>query len=310
MDIETLTNKIKEARPNLSASSLKSYKSILSSLYRQMNPRTDFDAMFFETHSKEVMDHLKNQTASNRKTRLSALVVACTAMNPECKIVDTYRSKMYEDSEKTRAQDRLQKKNAYQQENWIEWTDVVQFWEDMKRSTMPLWTKARLTPEEFNRLQDFVILSVYVLVNPPRRIQDYAKMKIRNANRQEDNYIDKQKTLVFHIFKTAKFLKKDEDGQRVEMPTSLRTIIAKWMKIQLQSDYLIVDTEGQPMSQSQLTMRLNKIFSQTGKRISVNMLRHSFYSHELKNVPSLVNLEQMADNAGHSVMKALEYVKR
>ena len=305
MKIDELMNKIKEARPNLGASSLKSYKSILTSMYRQINPHTDFNAEFFEKKSKEVLEHLANVEPSRRKTRLSALVVACTALNKDCPVAEKYREKMFSDAEKTRANDRLQKKSEKQEENWMDWKDIVAYWEQMKKDVMPLWSKARLSPDEFMKLQDFVILSLYVLI-PPRRILDFTNLKVRGADREKDNYIDKQKTLVFHIFKTAKHY----GEQRVEMPTSLQTIVKKWQRIQLNSDYMFVDSENKQLSQSQMTMKLNKLFAPTGKKISVNILRHSYISNELKDVPSLVKLEKMAEEQGHSVAEQLLYVKR
>lgn len=304
MDLPTLLTHMKNSRPNLSESSLKSYKSILSSLYRQMKPNTDFDAHFFLNHPQDVLHHLRDVESSKRKTKLSALIVAVSSLNPEAKAWGEYKSVMMSDANKTDSFNKLQRRTPKQEENWIDWDDVLKFWEDMRKSTMPLWSKPRLTKDEIRQCQNFVILSVYTLI-PPRRIADYINMKIRNADREKDNYIDK-KYLVFNDFKTSKFYQ----TQKVEIPNSLRTILTKWMKVNLEGDYLIVDTNGRPMSQPQLSIRLNKIFGPTEKIISVNMLRHSYLTSQYKDIPSLARLEKTAEEMGHSVGEALLYIKK
>jgi hypothetical protein len=61
---------------------------------------------------------------------------------------------------------------------------------------------------------------------PPRRSLDYCEFKIKNIDREKDNYLDKNK-LIFNRYKTAKTY----GQQSVDIPVQLRNILTKWSKL-------------------------------------------------------------------------------
>ena len=304
--MEELLAKIKSQRPKLSESSLRSYKSVLSSLYRRVRPNTEFNCNVFETNADEIIAFLKDVPPQHRKTKLSALLVAVEACNPNSEVVDTYRDLMMSDANTSREHERLQIKSQKQEENWLDWKDIKNIWTGLKKQVSPLFTKERMTTTEFQQLQDFIILSVYTLIKP-RRIQDYTELKIKNVDKSEtgkDNFIDK-KQFVFRTYKTAKTYAE----QRIDIPASLKTILNKWLKIN-PYEYLFVDVNGNQLSQPQLTLRLNRIFSSTGKKVSANILRHSYLSELLRDMPSLSKLDAIAREMGHDFNQQILYAKK
>jgi hypothetical protein len=70
---DEIAEKIKEKRPNLSASSLKTYVSILFNLHKKLDPDNN-DLKFFDEDDK-IIDLLKEKEPQTRKTTLSALFV-------------------------------------------------------------------------------------------------------------------------------------------------------------------------------------------------------------------------------------------
>ena len=64
---------LKEKRPNLTDSSLKTYVSILASISKKLDPKND-DIDIFDKH-EEILDLLKEKPAPSRKTPLLALFV-------------------------------------------------------------------------------------------------------------------------------------------------------------------------------------------------------------------------------------------
>lgn len=304
--MEQLLSKIKTQRPKLSDSSLRSYKSVLSSLYRRLRPNTDFNCDVFETNSEEIITFLKDVPPQHRKTKLSALLVAVEACNPSSPTIDKYRELMMSDANTSREHDRLQVKSQKQEENWLSWNEIKTVWSNLKKQVAPLFSKERMTTSEFQQLQDFVILSVYTLIKP-RRIQDYTELKIKNVDKSDtgkDNYIDK-KQFVFRTYKTAKTY----NEQRVDIPPSLKTILNKWIRIN-PFEYLFVDVNGNQLSQPQLTLRLNRIFSSTGRKVSANILRHSYLSELLKDMPALSKLDAIAREMGHDFNQQILYAKK
>ena len=55
---------------------------------------------------------------------------------------------------------------------------------------------------------------------------------------------------------------------KVDVPKELDSILKKWLKIN-PSEYVLISSNNKPLSSSQITKMLNKIF---GKEVSVNML--------------------------------------
>jgi hypothetical protein len=61
---------------------------------------------------------------------------------------------------------------------------------------------------------------------PPRRSKDIVDWKIKNINKEKDNYLEKNK-IYYKSYKTAKTY-----GQQiVEIPTALKSILNKWLKL-------------------------------------------------------------------------------
>ena len=112
---------------------------------------------------------------------------------------------------------------------------------------------------------------------------------------------------VWNKYKTAKFYHKQDS----EVPTTLKTILNKWIKlIDGDTEYLLFDSNFNPLSSVKLNQRLNKIFDEYGK-ISVNALRHSFITEKYidKPMPTLKVLSNTAEDMGHSVKEHLMYIK-
>jgi hypothetical protein len=85
----------------------------------------------------------------------------------------------------------------------------MKVYNQLKAEASPLMKKGTLTRKQFETIQNFVLLSMYVLI-PPRRSMDYAVFKIRNFNEasdSEDNYMvnynkNKRKGLASFVFNT------------------------------------------------------------------------------------------------------------
>ena len=75
------------------------------------------------------------------------------------------------------------------------------------------------------------------------------------------------------------------------------------------SDYLLCEEKTVP----QVTKMLNKIFDNTGKKISVNIIRHAFLTdhyENLKSMPTIIEMEKLAQHMAHSTQMQMLYIKR
>jgi hypothetical protein len=292
----SITDTIKKNRPNLSPSSIKTYFSILKNLYNRVYPDDEeIDISKFGNH-KKILTFLKDMDGKNRKTILSALVVICEDNEP-------YKEVMMSDGRKYNEEQKKQLKTEKQEDTWIEQDEIKTIFDKLYKDSKKLYKLGNdMSMSDFQDIQNFIIAclvsGIYI---PPRRSLDWTEMKVRNINKDSDNHMDKNK-FIFNKYKTSKFYGKQE----VNIPPELKRIIAKFLTIN-DTDYLLVDSKKQPLSPVKLNQRLNKIF---GGKVSVNILRHSYLTDKYKDVPSLLDMEQTAENMGHSVKEALEYVKK
>lgn len=293
---DSIKERIIQVRPNLSKSSVNTYNSILKNLYKKVGEGEEVEKVFKDT--KKINEFLKNSLPRQRKTILSALVIFV-----ECeKARDEYRKQMMEDIKTSKEESISQKRD--ESKDWVDWQDVINIFNALRKDTYYLM-KAKpedLSPKEINTIQDFVILALYVLI-APRRSMDYVELKNKDYKEGEDNYIDYLRNKIyFNKYKTSKFYK----TQTVELPKELKTILKKWLTIN-KGEYLLMDTNGNKLNQIKLNQRLNKIFDM---KVSVNALRHSYLTHKYGDIPALKDMMATADDMGHSLDQALEYVKK
>jgi integrase len=288
---------IHSKRPSLSASSLTTYNSILTNLYKRVFGDGNIDTAKF-SDTEKILKYLHDLPPNRRKTILSSLVVIC----PDHK---EYREIMMADIKKYSNEIAKQEKTPTQRENWVDAAEIKDVLATYKKHADLLYKKKSFTQTDLQEIQKYVLLcllsGVYI---PVRRSKDFCDFKTANINREKDNFLEKS-NLVFNSYKTAKAY----GEQRIPIPIQLKNILTKWIKVSTEyCDYLFFDKNKQPLTSVKLNQRLNKIFD--NKKISVNALRHAYltdkYAHTLKtNLELAEDMEEM----GSSLNMATTYIK-
>jgi len=289
-----LKEELKKLRPNLSDGSIKTYSSILRNLHKKVFENQEIEKSNFN-ESKKVLDHLKDMPANKRKTILSALVVLTDK--------DEYRNVMNGDVSDYNEEIRKQEKSVTQRENWIETDEIREVFNRLENDAKILFKKQNKTNADIQQIQSYIIVSLLggVFI-PPRRSLDYCSMKIRNINKDEDNYINKNK-FIFNRYKTAKTY----GQQELEIPQQLKNILNRWIAIN-DGEYLLRDKNGNQMTSTKLNQYMNRIFG--GKKIAVNSMRHTYLTDKYKQT-SEENKKLAKDMAemGSSTNMADTYIK-
>jgi integrase len=270
-----------EKRPTLSESSLKTYDSCLRSLWKKVYDKPmEWDEFNSPTMYEFVKEHAN-------KTTLSALCVLTD--NP------AYREILLKSMKKHTAEMAKQEKSEKQEKNWLTKEEIQKEFDRMAK-LVPSWYKQ----EKWQDIQQYILLALLGgIFIEPRRSKDYFDFKIKNIDKEKDNYLDK-KSLVFNSYKTAKFYGR----QVIEVPKALLTILRKWIKNN-PTDYLLYDSKMKPLTAVTINQRFEKMF---GKQASVNLLRHTHLSDKFSDVP----MQQITDtfrNMGSSVAQFNTYVK-
>ena len=285
-----LQEKIKQNRPKLSTSSMRTYISILSNLYKKMKGEGNIE--WFERENNEILKYLDDKNDQTRKTTLSALFVL-TNMKEYQTIMKTIMKKVNDDYKD-------QKMNEKQKNNWVSIDEIKEKYDVLSADANLMLRKKKILNE--NVMMEFLLMSFLggVLI-PPRRSLDYSELKIRNYDIKTDNYYKANK-FYFNKYKTVKTY----GLQILDVPKELNNVLKKWIKINT-NDYMIYSSNGNKLSCPQITRMLNKIF---GKKISTSMLRHIYLTNIYKDVPQINKMENLANEMAHSVSTAMEYIKR
>lgn len=298
------TDEIKASRPKISAGSLKTYNSLLRSMYKGAfgaDDKADF-TLFTKRYGK-VLDHLSEKTANTRKTYLAALV--CIAPT-----IEAYRNEMMSDIKKHTAETNKSEMTDKLEESSISADEIRTITAALKQNADALFQKKTHRVPDLMEIQEYVLLSLYNGHIVPRRALDYVEMKYQNYNKKTDNYMDLNRDIfVFNVFKTATKNGEDLKGQQVlEIPPSLKKILLKWIAvIPREVDTLLFNSNLEPLSAVSLNQRLNKIF---GGKKSVNSLRHFYLTSKYKEL--MEETERMSadmEAMGSSSAQAKTYIK-
>jgi hypothetical protein len=290
---DKLKEDIKEKKPKLSKQSIITYASILANLYSHIWSDDTYTMSKFDD-VEPVLEYLKNIEPNKRKTVLSALY-GITGKKE-------YRDLMLGDIEKYNEKEHKQEMNDIQQENWVSKNEISELLDVLAKTANHLYKKINLASNDLQLIQQYIILcllgGVYI---PPRRSKDFVDFKIKNINKEIDNYIDGNK-LIFNSYKTAKFY----GSQTIEIPKELKTILTKWIKSN-PTDYLLFDSKEEQLSNVKLNQRLNKLFD---KKVGVNQLRHTYLSEKYQSTieTNRAMAKDMSD-MGSSRSQEKQYIK-
>jgi hypothetical protein len=293
-----LTEFIKDKRPSLSASSIKTYNSVLGSLYKKVfeySKGDEVDTTNFE-NSDKILKYLEDLPPNRRKTILSALVVITDKK--------AYRDAMLDDINSYNADIKKQEKTDTQRENWVDSEELQSIYNELKKNADLLYKKSHLVKSDYQQIQNFILIALLGgFFCPPRRSLDFSSaFKIKNIDKEHDNYIDKG-FMVFNRYKTAKTY----GEQKVKISPTLKTILNKWIKIN-PTEFLFFDTNMNPLSSVKITQRLNKIF---GRKIAINAMRHSYLTDKYGDmIKKNKDLAEDMQSMGSSLNMATTYIKR
>jgi len=261
---DILSKAIREARSSLGDSSIRTYVSVLNSLHKKIfGGSLDLDNF---KKTQKILDDLKNMPCNRRKTILSALVVLTGNKD--------FREQMADDVAEYNRQIDKQEKTPEQEASWVTTADVKSIFDNLQKEANAIYKKPSLKPSDLQSIQNFIIMSLLGgIFVPPRRNKDFVDFKIKNINKETDNYISGNK-MIFNSYKTAKTYGRQE----IIIPPPLKTILVKWIKSN-PTDYLLFDVGMNQLSSIKLNQRLNKIFD---KKVGVNQLRHTYLTNKFK----------------------------
>lgn len=289
MEIESV---LRNNRPNLKDNTVKSYVSILKSMYKMIYPNDKFIDISLFDDTKKFMEYLSDFDPSVRKSYFNALVVLTEN--------DEYRQKMMSDIEETKKMKSDNQMTEKQQENQVTKAEIDALLRVLKQDVKLIYKNKDYSMKNLLTIQNYILLNLFSKIEP-RRSMDYWKFKIRTIDEKNDNFLDGDE-FVFNQYKTSSTY----GQQRIQVPSTLLRIIKKYISVIPESiEYLFFTVTGKPMNSVLLNQRFNSIFG--GRHVSINSFRHAYLSEKYQ---SFIDLKDSFHKMGSSMSQADTYIQR
>lgn len=294
--MSVISTHILKERPNLSANTVKTYTSVLSSLHKKVYGDATVKLENFNDVGK-IMKALQEKPPSTRKTTLSALYILTQ--------IPDYREQMTADIKTYKDDVSKQEMNDKQKSAFKTQEEIKEKLESLKAEAEMLYKKPNKTSTDLNAIQNYIILAltsgVYI---SPRRSLDWVlmKTKTKDIDRTKDNYMDKGK-FYFNVYKGS-----DKKGpQVIDIPKPLQAILKKWLSLQ-NYDTLLFDVNGSQLNSVKLNQRLNRIL---GDGAAINVLRHSYLSTKFADTIDMnKKLNETMEAMGSSIAQEKIYIQK
>lgn len=291
----------KSKRP-ISEISIKTYDSCLRNIYKRLWPEdTEFNADRFKEIEK-VMEYLQTLTVGSRKQKLCALIAIEPAEEYKKQILidSAEHSKIIKKAELT---EKLEE-SAITDEDVARARENLKFVADASMKRIKALRENIAMPDLMN-VQNWVLFNLFFAEGMvPRRSMDYFAMKVRNYNKETDNYYDaKTGDLVFNKYKTAFAY----GPQYLKAPKELKALLKKWIALIPDNvDYMLFNQFFQPLTSVSMCQRWNYIF---GGRKSINSIRHYFLTSRYQDaVVAHRELENTMSAMGGSIKDRDYYI--
>ena len=274
----------------------------------------DFDGNIdFLKDITSIKAELKTKPLSTQKTYLASISVVGGVGGLDEEVLSKYRTTLAATKDAYRENLAGRNKSEREADNWVSLKDLEKVLKSLGRNVRErnIGKKDDLSKKDFKLLQQFVIASLYLLDNEPRR-NIYSSMSVITDPKDVEagkNYLyvkgRNKKYFIINQQKSKKFRGKT---QNILVNSKLNKVLNIWLKYN-KSGTLLLDSLGKQMNGNQLTKALNVIFEDTGKKISSSMLRKIWLSDTYGE--TLTKMEESANAMGHSTgTAALHYIKK
>jgi len=289
----------------------------LQTLYK-LNSSKPFGNLAWTKKYDTVQAIIDTYAESTRGNQYMVLSSALSIFNNKAgykPAIEHWKGKMIE-ARKDRDAIPIHEKSDKQEENWLTWEEVNKKKSQLEQDILPLSSIKHITQSQFDKLQQYLVLSLYSDIQP-RRNQDYLEMyvvkKLPKVYDTDKNFYDlASHRFIFNKYKTAKTYKEQVEN----VPEDLQKAISMYIKHhplnkgKINEYKLLVKYDGSPLNTvNSITRILNKIFD--GKKVGASMLRHIYLSDKYGDASKASDEARKidAEAMGHSVSQASEYIK-
>ena len=254
--------------------SLNTYNYSLKRLKAMM--KIEDDGLAWLSDSPKVIEFIDGLTYSHNYKKTFYIAIVSILKLDKNPLMDAYKAKMDDYNHKQQEIYEEQLLSPDEQKKFMDWRELTKLQQTMEKGTL-----------------DHLLVSLYTLQAPMRL--DYCSMKVvrEHPETKEGNYLvmSDKPYFIFTQYKTAK-----RYGVVIkEVPKALIVVLKRYFK-EHPTDVLF------PMTESVFSKLIGDVFEKhTTKRVTCNILRHSYVSHIKRNDKLIKQQQKLAKDMLHSI---------
>jgi len=288
-----LSEIIQTARPNIKATSLRTYVQSI----KRIAPDNKIDSLAFLQDTDAVMAKIDKFGMNVKRSVLTAIMVAMGANGDTGEALRTYVDFLNEYSVVVADELGLNKKSNKQEKNWTTHENLL--------------AVAKRMIKNAPGSQRSLIAALYTY-QPPSRLDYYNMQIIGKGDTMEDkqNYLQiinrNKKNFIFNDYKNSATYK----TVTIPVNKAMNTVLNKYFKLNPGIKHLLRSEKQstKPMTRNSLGKQLPQIFEETGKHITLNQIRHIYISENI-DIKKTKQQNELAKTMMHSTGTQLTYAK-
>lgn len=321
--MDLLKKRILRGGRKICSTSLKVYQNQIDKMSREIHGRSFEGVSDFYDADKIIAYLDEHKSSATTRARISAIIVALTP--DDYKSTPTllkgkeahkkYSSKLREMLADKRKEQENQLMSPRIAKNWTTMECLRQVQQEWKVKAMEAMKNKTKIPysEYFHIVQNYVISSLYVLDNFPRR-NEYADMRVISFQEFHQNLDDTEKAkcnwlvycesekfkdlMSFHFYNYK--TKRKFGTQVIPVRPKLCEVLKMWLRIN-QSGWLLLNKTMKKLTRNYLAIRLPQIFKSCGKTIGSQMIRHIFITEQFEGDSTYRQRKFLSDQMAHTV---------
>ena len=306
------------------ASTITTYMKLIKLTFKRLNPELEIENVEFLLDAHQVnlyLDDMKVGTVNNYLSAFIAVLEVCDLEGVQ-PVIDDYRERLIANIKDIKKIKLEQKKSPVEEENWVSLEALQKVATDYKKqlTKLKVWKKkeAELTRAERELLKFWFIAELYTadpVNNPPLRA-DYCNMKIvkyddfinYSGDDLKHNYLvvksSHKKFISLGNYKTANIY----GVKKIVIGKVLNKVMNAFLKLHTKEYLLYTCTQKHVLTNNAMGHLMKRVFEPTGKKISINMMRHIVIS-EFDTSPPIKEKEALAEKMCHSTGTQSLYTK-
>jgi len=287
----SLKELIRSDRPHLSEGSLKTY---LANLRRiGIENMEDIKTL---NNPDDIFKMIEDLKLNMKRNIISSILIIITASDGRKDLYEIYRERLFKLGQEYNTEMAKNEKSETQEKNWVKIDELQKI------------TKRMI--KENPKAQNTLIACLYTM-QPPTRL-DYYSMEIVGSKAElsdKKNYLvihnTRRKVFVFNDYKTsAKY-----NEVRIPVSKELNRFINKFLKLNPDRKYLLQQNRAEkPLTRNALGKLIPVIFRDTGKNVTLNIIRHVYVSEKV-DLEAVKQFQVIANSMMHSSGEQMSYNK-